>query len=268
MNIDPKILDYMRKRLAALDIEIPPDVLESSFNWPHETEEQHISMLVNWYELIFSFPLIMKPAVVDMKGRTFDKYIIDEVAHSPNHIDEVTKILDENMGTYITSNDTVERPVSSLYNDKLGEPYIKDNRAQYKDTVYLRMAECVSQLSKDQNTKVGAVLTDSRNITIGYNGFGSTVPDDPDVLSKTKTFPCGLTKYDMVIHAEANAIMHCSARPNGWTLYVTHYPCIDCAKLITGSGITRVVCAGRMTSVPCKRCEQVFNLAGIIFDVI
>ena len=55
---------------------------------------------------------------------------------------------------------------------------------------------------------------------------------------------CKLTTKSYVLHAESNAILKCAkyGRPtNGSTLYITHSPCIECAKLIIQSGIIRVV---------------------------
>ena len=52
-------------------------------------------------------------------------------------------------------------------------------------------------------------------------------------------------KYDIVIHAEMNAIINCHTRPEGWALYCTHIPCIRCATVIIGAGITKVIAYGR-----------------------
>lgn len=139
-----------------------------------------------------------------------------------------------------------------------------------KDRTFLAMAAAVAGLSKDPSSQVGCVITDGRSVSIGYNGFGPTVRDDPSVLAKEASFDPsgkllpysdGYTKYDLVIHAEANALLHCSVRPVGWTLYCTHVPCAACCTLITGSGIIRVVSAGKGTT--CGNGLGILQLAGV-----
>ena len=95
--------------------------------------------------------------------------------------------------------------------------------------------------SKDPNTQVGAVIVDENNrvVSIGYNGFPSGVSDDE--------FPWGReggvldTKYAFVVHAELNAILNSQRSVRGCTLYVSLFPCNECAKAIIQSGIRRIV---------------------------
>lgn len=105
------------------------------------------------------------------------------------------------------------------------------------DERYLRMAQIWSENSYCQRRKVGAlVVKDKMIISDGYNGtpsgFENVCEDDNNV---TKPY---------VLHAEANAITKLARSHNnseGATLYVTASPCIECAKLIIQSGISRVV---------------------------
>jgi dCMP deaminase len=105
---------------------------------------------------------------------------------------------------------------------------------------YLKLAEFQAQLfSKDPSTKVAAlVLDNNQNIrSTGFNGLPRGFEETAERWSKP-------TKYDYVVHAEANAI--CSAARNGatlsgCTLFSTLFPCNDCAKLIIQSGITKIV---------------------------
>lgn len=104
---------------------------------------------------------------------------------------------------------------------------------------YLRMADIWAENSYCVRRKVGALLVkDQMIISDGYNGtpsgFENVCEDENDV---TKPY---------VLHAEANAITKVARSNNsseGATLYVTSSPCIECAKLIIQSGITRVVYA-------------------------
>lgn len=111
------------------------------------------------------------------------------------------------------------------------------------EQTWMDTAFIVARRSKDPSTQVGAVIVspDNRAISVGYNGFPSQVYDYPEVLAGGQTED-GLTKYDLVIHAEVNAVLNCPCRPEGWTLFSTHLPCKECAKFIAGAGIARVVC--------------------------
>ena len=84
---------------------------------------------------------------------------------------------------------------------------------------------------------------------MGYNGFPRGCGDD--VLPWAKKSPTGdplETKYAYVCHAEMNAIMNKnSADVKNGTMYVTMYPCNECAKLMIQAGIREVVyCEGKL----------------------
>jgi len=109
---------------------------------------------------------------------------------------------------------------------------------------YMDTAERFAQLSSAERLKVGAVVVkDHRIISIGYNGTPSGWDNacenvvqlsDDTVTTKTK---------DEVIHAEANAILKLAKSNEGGdgaVLFCTHAPCVECAKLIYGSGINKV----------------------------
>ena len=105
------------------------------------------------------------------------------------------------------------------------------------DSRYLRMARIWAENSYCKRRQVGAIIVkDSMIISDGYNGTPSgfeNVCEDEN----------GLTR-PYVLHAEANAITKLARSSNsgqGATLYVTASPCLECAKLIIQSGITRVV---------------------------
>lgn len=105
---------------------------------------------------------------------------------------------------------------------------------------FIQLAKTTASWSKDPSTKVGCVVFDSRNRvrTLGYNGFPVGVADMEERLNDRPT------KYQYVVHAEANAIANAArtgVSVEGCTLLVTAlHPCGDCAKLIIQSGIARV----------------------------
>ena len=89
------------------------------------------------------------------------------------------------------------------------------------DLHFLRLAWVTGlNLSKDPRTKVGAVIVteDTRQVSIGYNGFPKKLAEHPERWEKP-------LKYEYVIHAELNAIMNCPFDTKGCTLYCTHQPC-------------------------------------------
>lgn len=110
---------------------------------------------------------------------------------------------------------------------------------------YMKTAETFAGLSSAVRLHVGAIIVkDDRIISIGYNGMPSgwdnTCEDDFGLDFKgNRTL---VTKPE-VLHAETNAIAKLAKSTesgNGATLFVTHAPCLDCAKLVFQSGINSV----------------------------
>lgn len=109
---------------------------------------------------------------------------------------------------------------------------------------YMDVAERFAQLSHAERAKVGAIIVkDGRIISIGYNGMPSgwdNVCEEkfewPDGHPEVRTKP-------EVLHAETNAIAklaQSNESGKGASLFCTHLPCMECAKLIYQSGITDV----------------------------
>ena len=114
---------------------------------------------------------------------------------------------------------------------------------------YMDVAYRFAQLSTAKRLQVGAIVVkDDRIISIGYNGMPSGWDNNcedlvckeadvgEDVIEFLKTKP-------EVLHAESNAIAklaRSSESGDGATLFVTHQPCMECAKLIYQSGIREV----------------------------
>jgi dCMP deaminase len=125
---------------------------------------------------------------------------------------------------------------------------------------YMKTAETFASLSSAVRLHVGAIIVkDDRIISIGYNGMPSgwdntcedkIYCDDGDwseqQLPKTQNLPWlryKLVTKPEVLHAETNAIAKLAKSTesgNGASLFVTHAPCLDCAKLVYQSGINSV----------------------------
>ena len=111
------------------------------------------------------------------------------------------------------------------------------------DQYFMGIAMLSAQRSKDPNTQVGACIVgpDNRILSVGYNGMPQGCEDD--------SMPWGRegaaleSKYLFVCHAELNAILNYRGARNfkDARLYVTLFPCNECAKAIIQSGITEIV---------------------------
>ena len=138
------------------------------------------------------------------------------------------------------------------------------------DEYFMGVAKLTAERSKDPNSQVGAciVSADHRILSMGYNGFPMGCPDDEypwdregDELS---------VKYTYVTHAELNAILNFrggTATLAGATLYVTLFPCNECAKAIIQTGIKQVIYgsdkySGLASTIASKR---MFDSAGVAY---
>ena len=109
------------------------------------------------------------------------------------------------------------------------------------DEYFMGVAMLSALRSKDPSTKVGACIVNQnkRIVGIGYNGLPCGCSDDEFPWERTGGFLD--TKYAYVVHAEPNAILNATSDLTGATLYVTLFPCNECAKLIIQSGIKEIV---------------------------
>lgn len=109
---------------------------------------------------------------------------------------------------------------------------------------FMDTAEIFAQLSSAKRLQVGAVVVnDNRIISIGYNGMPSGWTNECEEQVQGEDDSVYLVTKQEVIHAEANAIIKLARdgeRGLGSTLFCTHAPCIHCAKLIHGAGISKV----------------------------
>jgi len=110
---------------------------------------------------------------------------------------------------------------------------------------FMDIARRTAELSHARRLHVGAIVVkDDRIISIGYNGMPAGWDNDcEDQTYDEDGFHITLTTKPEVLHAETNAIAKL-ARSNesglGSDMFITHGPCLDCAKLIFQSGIKRV----------------------------
>ena len=125
------------------------------------------------------------------------------------------------------------------------------------DEYFMNLAKLSAMRSKDPNTQVGACIVDKQNriLSIGYNGAPKGFNDD-DFPWAREGDPLE-TKYLYVCHAELNAIINYPGDRHsleGSILYVTLFPCNECAKLIIQSGIKEIV----------YECDKYANTDGTI----
>lgn len=105
---------------------------------------------------------------------------------------------------------------------------------------FMRLAQEWSARSKDNSTKVGAVIISPSGVMLsaGYNGFPRGVNDNVPSRHERPT------KYEFVVHAEENALLNagrCGTKIANGILYVTMPPCTHCSGSIIQAGIKEVV---------------------------
>lgn len=116
-------------------------------------------------------------------------------------------------------------------------------KQKFRDA-FMKTAETFAELSSARRLHVGAVIVkDERIISIGYNGMPSGWDNNCETQWTDKTRIVILKTKPEVLHAETNAIAKLARSTEsglGATLFVTHAPCLDCAKLVYQSGINSV----------------------------
>ena len=103
------------------------------------------------------------------------------------------------------------------------------------DEYFMSVAYLITARSTCHRLQVGCVIVkDNRILSSGYNGFLPKAPHKSFVRNNHE---------QATVHAEQNAITDCAARGvmvKGATAYITHYPCINCAKILAASGISKI----------------------------
>lgn len=132
------------------------------------------------------------------------------------------------------------------------------------DKKFVELSNLVATWSKDTNTKVGAVIVDQDNIvmSMGYNGFPRGCDDS---IESRYDRP---DKYLFTEHAERNAIYQAGRHGvslKGSSIYVTMFPCADCARAIIQCGVSKIIAPepdvnhekwGKHFRVALQMCEE------------
>ena len=155
-----------------------------------------------------------------------------------------TEIFGEMRNTTEEENKAVNEYIKSIseptgvnfadFYDKKREDYIS------WDEYFMGVALLAAQRSKDPNTQVGACIVGEDRVILstGYNGLPKGCSDDDFPWCRKGEH----TKYEYVAHAELNAILNNKGKSlRGATLYVSLFPCNECAKAIIQSGIKEIV---------------------------
>lgn len=110
----------------------------------------------------------------------------------------------------------------------------KESRLSW-DEYFIATAFLISSRSPDLRLKVGCVLVkDNHVISMGYNGFLPKIEHKSFMENGHE---------QATVHAEQNSIADCAKRgvkTDGAIAYITHYPCINCFKILASSGITKI----------------------------
>ncbi len=127
------------------------------------------------------------------------------------------------------------------------------------DYYFMSITRQVATRSTCDRAQVGAVIVkDRRILTTGYNGAPAGLPHCDDIGHLMVDGHCVRT-----LHAEQNAILQAALHGvsvQGGTIYVTHQPCLTCAKMIINAGLLRVVYAG---AYPDEHARTFLSQAGV-----
>ena len=138
------------------------------------------------------------------------------------------------------------------------------------DEYFMGIAFLSAKRSKDPNTQVGACIVsqDNKILSMGYNGFPNGCSDEDFPWNRESADPYD-NKYFYTTHSELNAILNCrNANLEGARMYVTLFPCYECAKAIIQSGIKSVVYADdKYADTPgTQASKRMLSRAGVRFE--
>ena len=166
---------------------------------------------------------------------------------------------------YSVYDNRVNKLVLFSRRDNMEELYRDEKRLDYIswDEYFMGIALLSSRRSKDPKTQVGScIVRDNKILSIGYNGFPNNCSDNE--------FPwveIANDKLDMkdfyVVHSELNAILNYKGDLSGSTIYVTLFPCNECAKAIIQSGIKKVIYKEYKKSQKSIAAKRMFSSAGV-----
>ncbi len=145
-----------------------------------------------------------------------------------------------------------------------------DKRKDYIswDEYFMGVAQLSGMRSKDPSTQVGACIVsrDNKILSMGYNGFPCGCGDDEFPWSRDGEELD--TKYPYVTHGELNAILNYRGGSlEGTKLYVSLFPCNECAKAIIQAGIRTVVYdSDKYEGTSANRAaKRMFDAAGVAY---
>ena len=222
----------------------------------------------NSYPVIFNHN-VLGLAFVDIHSKSI---LLNHIFSISNNIDikYIYELIDNGYKAYPSFCETNKGIVLNLFyiNKPLYDESInKDNYISW-DEYFMAIAEVVKLRSKDPNTKVGAcIVKDNKILSTGYNGFPRGCDDNKYPWDKGNKNEVD-NKYFYVVHAELNAILNSTQSVKDSTIYVTLYPCNECAKAIIQSGIKKVIYKNIDLSTEEKKCKiqhtgQMFTDAGV-----
>lgn len=136
------------------------------------------------------------------------------------------------------------------------------------DEYFMGVAQLSGLRSKDPNSQVGACIVsrDNKILSMGYNGFPLGCSDDEFPWDREGDFL--ETKYAFVTHSELNAILNYRGGSlDGTKLYVSLFPCNECAKAIIQAGIKTVIYASdKYEGTPANTAsKKMFDNAGVAY---
>lgn len=129
------------------------------------------------------------------------------------------------------------------------------------DQYFMGVAILSANRSKDPSRQVGCCIVDDKNriLTVGYNGLPNGCSDDEYPWDKEDE---NNNKYMYVVHSELNAIINYRGRiPDKSRMYVTTFPCNECAKAIIQAGISEVIYYEDYSKMEISM--RMFNSAGV-----
>ena len=141
------------------------------------------------------------------------------------------------------------------------------------DEYFMQMAELTAKRSTCLRRNVGAIIVNDKHIiATGYNGAPKGLPHCEELggcLRQKLGVPSG-ERHELcrALHAEQNAIIQAATLGQsieGATIYVTHQPCIICAKMIINAGISRIVVR---SGYPDKMAEDMAREANLRIEML
>ena len=135
------------------------------------------------------------------------------------------------------------------------------------DEYFMGVAMLSGLRSKDPSTQVGSCIVseDNKILSMGYNGFPRGCADDEFPWEREREDMLE-TKYPFVVHSELNAILNYRGGSlEGAKIYVSLFPCNECAKAIIQAGIRTVIYdSDKYASTPATRAsKKMFDAAGV-----